>query len=148
MGSSKNSESENLKYIKKIVSEVMGEEIWNGFYDVVTADRPRIDMYDSGDTLVVVGEIPGILNPGDLSISVTSNKLNIRGVSKDKYINNSPGKRIKSECLYGSFNRTIELPYEVDEESIWAVYENGMLEITMERIGKRDEKTVKVEFKK
>ncbi|KPU46342.1 Hsp20/alpha crystallin family protein [Oxobacter pfennigii] len=148
MDTSKHDENPNLDYIKKIVSEVMGEGLWNGFYDVVTAERPRIDMYDNGKKIIVVCEIPGILKPSDLSISVSLNKLNIRGISKDKYLNNLPGNMLKSECIYGPFDRTVELPYIVNEKSINAVYENGIIEITMERADTGDEQHVRVDFKK
>lgn len=148
MGTSKNKDNEDLNYIKEIVAGVIGEELWNGFYDVVTTQRPRLDIYDDNHTIIVLGEIPGILNPSDVSISVSANKLNIKGISKDKYLNSIPGKRIKSECLYGAFDRTVDLPCCIDERSIKAVYENGILEITMQRVNDNSEKTVEVEFKK
>jgi len=144
----KNKEFEDLKYIKDIVAGVIGEDIWNGFYDVVTTERPRLDIYDNINSFIVLGEIPGILNPSDVSISVNANKLNIRGISRDKYLNNMPGKRIKSECIYGAFDRTVELPCSIDEKSIKAVYENGILEITMKKQEDCKVKTVEVEFKK
>lgn len=148
MGTAKKNENQNLEYIKKIVTEVMGEELWNGFYDIITTERPRIDMYDDGSTLVILGEMPGILTPVDLFISVHSTKLNIRGISRDKYQSSKPGKILKSECLYGAFDRTLDLPYPVDEGSINAVYENGMLEITMNKATDDQGRTIKVEFKK
>lgn len=149
MGSAKSKENLNLQYIKDVVSGVMGEELWNGFYDVVTTQRPRLDIYDDNNKIVVLGEIPGILNPSDVTISVSENKLTIKGIAKDKYQQNMPGKRIKSECLYGAFDRTIELPYFIDEKSIKAVYENGLLEITMQRMDtKVDKRSVEVEFRK
>lgn len=138
----------DLLYIKQVVSQIMGEELWNGFYDVVTSERPRIDMYDDGANLIVLGEIPGVLDPADMSISVSSNLLNIRGISRDKYQFERPGKLLKSECLYGPFDRTLELPYPVHEKSISAVYENGILEISMKRASMDEEKNVKIEFKK
>jgi HSP20 family protein len=147
MGSSKGNENANLKYIKKVVSEVMGEDLWNGFYDVVTSERPRIDMFDSGSTLVVEAEAPGIINPADLNITISSNRLNIKGITRDKYQHNKPGKTLRTECLYGAFNRSIELPYPVDDRTMKAVYENGMLEITMQAINDNEaEKTIKVDF--
>lgn len=148
MSSAKSSKSVDLSYIKRIVSEVMGEELWNGFYDVVTTERPRIDMYDDGSTITLIAEAPGILNPQDVLISVTGNRLNIRGISKDKYQRNRPGKTLKSECLYGAFNRFIDLPCSVDENNIKAVYENGMLEIVIQKTGGTDDKTIEIEFKK
>lgn len=148
MCAAKSDDNIDLKYIKKVVSEVIGEDLWNGFYDVMTTERPRIDMYDDGITLLVLAEAPSILKPEDVSISISSSRLTLKGIARDKFQRHRPGKVLKSECLYGSFNRTIELPYVVDDKSIKAVYENGMLEITMQRIGCEEDKTVEVEFKK
>jgi HSP20 family protein len=144
----KNNDNLNLKYVKKIVSEVMGEDLWNGFYDVVSADRPRIDMYDDNNTLIVLAEIPSILSYADANISISANKLIIKCSSKDKYQHSKPGNRLKSECIYGTYDRIVELPYVVDQNDIDAVYENGMLEIRMHRCEQTDGNTVRVEFKK
>jgi HSP20 family protein len=144
----KNNENVDLKYIKKVISEVMGEDLWNGFYDVVTTERPRIDMYDDGKTLLVLAEAPSIQNTEDVVISVYGGRLNIKGVSRDKYQRHKPGKMLKCECLYGAFNRSIELPYAVDGKNIKAVYENGMLEIIMQKAYTEEEESVEIEFKK
>lgn len=146
MSAAKSNDNVDLKYIKKLVSEVMGEDLWNGFYDVVTSERPRIDMYDDGNKLLLVAEVSSILKPEDVSISVSANKLTIKGASRDKYLRNKPGKLLKSECLYGNFNRVIELPYPVDERNIKAVYENGMLEISMQKIDYNEDRPIEVEF--
>jgi HSP20 family protein len=148
LGSNKGNESQNIKYVKRIVTEVMGEEFWNGLHDVVTSERPKVDIYDDGNRLVLLFELPGILNTEDMSISVTTNKINIKGIRKDKFNENKPGKKIKSECIYETCNRTIELPYVVDDKNIKAVYENGVLEITMERINSVYDRTINVEFRK
>lgn len=148
MCAAKSNDNVDLKYVKHVISQVMGQDVWNGFYDVVTSERPRLDMYDSGSAIYILAEAPGILNPSDLSISVASNKLNIKGTMNDKYQRHKPGKIIRSECLYGSFNRTVILPYTVDEKNIKAVYENGLLEITLQRTDMEDDRTVEIEFKR
>jgi HSP20 family protein len=148
MGAAKNKESVDLKYVKQVISQVMGEDLWNGFYDVVTSERPRIDMYDDGNTIYIVAEAPGILNQNDISVSASANRLNIRGAIKDKYQHHKPGKILKSECLYGAFNRTLILPYPVDEKNIKAVYECGVLEVTLQRVDTVNENEVEIKFKK
>lgn len=148
MCAAKSNENVDLKYVKQVISQVMGQDVWNGFYDIVANEKPRIDMYDDGETLYIIAEAPGILNPGDIALSVSSNKLNIRGTIKDKYQRHKPGKILKSECLYGSFNRTILLPYPVDEKNIKAVYESGILEIVLKRSGPYNDNNIDIEFKK
>lgn len=148
MSSSRNNENINPEYIKFIVSQVMGPEVWNGFFDIVSNERPRIDMYDSGDSIYILAEIPGVLNNDDINISISSNKLTLKGTTKDKFLKSKPGKTLKTECIYGSFYRIIELPYIVDDKSIKASYENGILEIEMHRIEGIDKGNVNIDFKK
>lgn len=148
MKSAKHNENENLKYLKKIISDSIGEEFWEGFCDIITTEKPRVDIYENNDTIIVTAEIPGVLNPDDILIDIASNKLTIRGESKDKYQYNNPGRKIKGECVYGTFNRCIELPHPVEEDNIDAAYESGILEIKMQRIDKSENRNVKIQFKK
>jgi HSP20 family protein len=148
MSAAKSNENLDLKYVKHVISQVMGQDVWNGFYDVVANEKPRIDMYDDGENLYIVAEAPGIIGPNDIAISTSTNKLSIRGTMKDKYQRHKPGKMLKSECLYGSFNRTIVLPYPVDEKNIKAVYESGILEIVLKKTGSYNDTNIDIEFKK
>lgn len=149
MSSNKGNDTNNGRQIKELISSLMGEQFWNGLCDVVNAEKPRIDMYEGEASITVLAEAPGILNSDDIFIAISSNKLNIKYTSRDKYQHSSaPGKRVKSECLYDTFDRTIELPFAVDSASIKASYENGMLEITMEKVDETFGRNVKVDFKK
>lgn len=146
MGSSKKNEKSSVNQLRSILSEVLGEELCTGLCDIITAERPRIDMYDGGDTLTVLVEAPGIISPGDVFISSSSDKLNIKCTTRDKFEENKPGKKLKGECIYETLDRTIDLPYAVDDKAIKAAYENGILEIRMQKVPEGQD-SIKVEFK-
>lgn len=148
MSPQRDKDKANVKQMQMFLSNIMGEQFWDGLCEVVTAEKPKIDMYDDGNMLTILAEAPAILNPEDIFIAAASNKLNIKFISRDKYEQSKPGKRIKGECLYDAYDRTIDLPYPVDDKSIKAVYENGMIEITMQKLDENFGSNVKVEFKK
>lgn len=148
MNSIRENENVDLKYIKNVISQVMGQDLWNGFYDVVSSEKPKIDLYDDGISICLVAEAPGIMDVKDISVTVSTNKITIRGTMKDRYQHHKPGKVLKSECLYGSFNRTVELPYPVDESTIKATYESGLLEINLKRLDSDGTRPIEIEFKK
>ena len=140
----------NLRYLKKVITDSVGEDFWNGLCDVVTTERPKIDIYENEGFLLILAEIPGLISAEDVNISITSNRLNIKGVSKDKYQSQDKKtlKKIKGECLFGSFDRVVELPFKVDNERIEAIYENGILEIKIPKSEHIVENTIKIQFKK
>jgi HSP20 family molecular chaperone IbpA len=47
------------------------------------------------------------------------------------------GRRF-SERYYGRFGRSIALPFEVDEEKAEASFKNGVLTVTIPKIGDRE----------
>ena len=54
----------------------------------------------------------------------------------------------RSEIAYGSFYRSIEIPSSVDIKNIEAVYEDGMLRVTLQRAAGSKPKKVNVQVKK
>lgn len=148
MGSRKSAENDNSKYLKKVITDIMGEESWNSFCDVVTKEKPRIDIYDDNSILTVLAEVPGIQSLSDIYVTLDGNKLNIKGVTKSKHDSDELGLKIKSECIFGNFDRTVVLPYPVDEKDIKAVYEYGILEITLKKQEVDESRNIRIDFRK
>ena len=91
---------------------------------------PRADLVESEDDYKASLELPGI-NKEDFNISVRDGLLTVSG---DKKIENG-AKEEHEYRLYerysGSFNRSFELPDDVNEEAIEADYSNGVLTIRL-----------------
>lgn len=92
---------------------------------------PHVNVADSGESLIVSAELPGVDKDG-LDISVKGNNLEIKG--------SRTGGKEKGEYRYhlrervsGDFSRTLRLPYRVNAEKVEAVFNNGILEITLPR---------------
>jgi len=90
---------------------------------------PAIDIYEKDDSYVVKAEIPGIKEE-DVDVSVFGERLTIKGEKKAE-TEVKEENYYRSERSYGSFIRSIDLPPNVDTETIEASYDDGILEISI-----------------
>jgi HSP20 family protein len=72
-------------------------------------------------------ELPG-MDEKDIEVLVDNDVLTIRGEKKSE--SEDQGRRL-SERYYGRFERSIALPFEVDEEKAEASFKNGVLTVTI-----------------
>ncbi len=106
---------------------------------------PAIDVYAENGDLVVKAELSGV-DPKDVNLTVKDNALTISGERKaKKEINEENVYRL--ETNYGKFQRTIELPKEVNPEDVKASYSNGVLEVRLPGAAKEEPKEHKVQIK-
>jgi len=127
---------DTTKKIVKNVSQFL-EEINDDFEDNSEQNIKNLllDIYDNNETYMVLVDVPGtnknniivdILNDNILSISV-----NFENMIDSNY------KIIKSERLKGLFKREINLPNDVDQDTITAKYEKGVLTLIFKKIIRR-----------
>lgn len=106
---------------------------------------PEIDISESDEEYVVKADIPGI-DQKDLSVTLSGGNLTIKGERREeKEEKKKHFHRI--ERRYGSFQRTIQIPGEVDENKITANYRDGVLEIHLPKTEKTKPREIKVEVK-
>lgn len=91
---------------------------------------PPIDMHESADELIITAEVPG-LKKDDFSIELVGRRLVIRGEKKLSREQKESGGSYLSECSYGSFTRSMQLPYDVNNSRINADLKSGILTIRM-----------------
>ena len=88
---------------------------------------PKVDIYEDGKLFVVKAEVPG-LKKEEISVSISEDSLTIKG--ERKQVREEKRKDFyRSECAYGSFQRSVSLPHRVKAKEAKAKYENGILEI-------------------
>jgi HSP20 family protein len=90
---------------------------------------PALDISHDSDRIQIVVELPGVQKK-DLELSLQEGVLTIRGERKNLAPTES-AKNLRSERPSGRFVRTIELPVEVDPARLEAVYENGLLTVSL-----------------
>lgn len=113
-------------------TEFLREGVWS----------PRVDVIDGNKEITVKAEIPGV-DVKDIDVSIDRNRLIIKGEKKlEKEEKDEKYHRI--ERSYGSFARSIELPSEVDTESVDASYKKGVLTIVLKKTKAAETKKITV----
>ncbi|MHB8174152.1 MAG: Hsp20/alpha crystallin family protein [Nitrospirota bacterium] len=106
---------------------------------------PAIDVIKEGNDLVAHMELPGV-DPKDVEITVTGNLLTIKGERKlDKEYKRED--YFSREISYGSFERSVTLPVDVNTDKIKAEYRKGLLEIRMPAVETIKGKKIEIETK-
>jgi HSP20 family protein len=123
----------------------MVSDLWNSWepeeYDFLSM-VPRIEMYEEKGKLVVKTEMPGIKEE-DLDVSIEGKTLTIKAEKKEEEVKEGTTYHI-SERYYGSYSRSMELPYEVQGEKIKATLENGVLELRLPKVKEAAPKKIEV----
>ncbi len=90
-------------------------------------DFPPVNIFDDGDGVVVMAEIPG-MDLASLNVSGQSHTLTIKGERKREAIGDAAGYH-RRERPFGEFSRSVQLPDELDLDKAVAGYEAGMLTV-------------------
>jgi HSP20 family protein len=91
--------------------------------------RPAMEAYTKDGHLVLRAELPGV-DPEDLDIALTEGRLTIRGEKKQERVSDE-GELHFREIAHGRFERSFELPGDVDPQEIKASHADGILEVTV-----------------
>ena len=90
---------------------------------------PNADIFARGSDLVVRVQLAGV-GREDVEVTLDDDVLTIAGERKG----NPDGEGLQTyvrELFYGSFRRDVPLPSGIDGSRIDAVFDNGMVEITV-----------------
>jgi HSP20 family protein len=88
---------------------------------------PSVDMSETKSGFRIKAELPG-LDEKDVEVSIRDDILTIKGEKKSETERDEKGAFIK-ERRFGSFQRSIRLPDEVNEDKIKAKFAKGVLTI-------------------
>jgi HSP20 family protein len=106
---------------------------------------PPVDMKETDLALVVETELPG-LELKDITVQVEGDTLFIRGERKQEE-EEKTRTFFRQECSYGMFERQMRLPAEIDRDKVEAVYDRGILKVTLPKKAGARPKTVAVKVK-
>ncbi len=96
---------------------------------------PTVDLQETDKAYVIQCDLPG-LQKDKINVTVRDNLLTIQGIRESESTKESDaGGFYAKERNYGSFARTINLPGPVDETQVKADYQNGVLTVTLPKIG-------------
>ena len=108
------------------------------------ADVP-IDMYQTDKDVVVKATLPGV-DAEDVDISISGDLLTIKGEhSEEEEVDE--GDYIHKERRIGTFSRSVALPVSVDSNKADAVFDRGVLTVTLPKKEAAKAKKIKAKHK-
>jgi HSP20 family protein len=88
-----------------------------------------VDVHETADDIVVTAALPG-LKADDVDITITGQSLTIRGEFKaDDEVER--GQYLYRERRFGTFQRQLQLPVRVQSEAATAIFEDGVLTLSI-----------------
>ncbi len=106
---------------------------------------PKVDVKEEDNSVVVSAELPG-MDQKDLDVTVTNDSVRISGEKKHEEKEEEKGY-YRHETSYGSFERVIDLPTEVDENKAEAEFSKGVLTIKLPKSEEAQAKRKKIKIK-
>ena len=107
-----------------------------------TTFAPPVDVYEDEHNVTLKVEVPGI-DEKDIDVRIENNTLTVHGERKFEKEEKEENYR-RVERQYGSFTRTFTLPQTVDQESVQADYDKGVLKIKLAKKAEAKPKQIKV----
>lgn len=92
---------------------------------------PAVEVEEAEDAYKVSLEVPGV-DPNDVTIELLGDQLRIAGEKKSRRSTDDRGQHL-TERSYGSFERRLRVPDDVDRDGITAAAEHGVVTITLPR---------------
>jgi len=115
------------------LTNVVDEFFNRGIGELVGYDHafsvPSVNVVENPQNFLLEVAAPG-LEKSDFKVSVENGSLNI-SAKKEKKEEVQDGKYTRREFNYTSFSRSFNLPEGVKPEEVQAVYENGVLKVTL-----------------
>lgn len=106
---------------------------------------PALDVYEDKDQFVVTAELPG-MKKDDIDVSLHDGSLTISGERKSEQESKDAGV-FRSERYFGRFQRTVDLPTEVESNKVKADYRDGILTITLPKAEEAKPRQISVSVK-
>ena len=111
----------------------------------IGAGSPAINVAETKDAFVVTAELPGV-DEKDIKISLDGNQLVISGEKKEESTKEEKDWHVE-ERSFGSFYRSMSLPFEPEDGAVDAHFDKGVLRLTIKKPSKAIKTTRTIEIK-
>jgi HSP20 family protein len=109
---------------------------WSG------VSAPAIDMYQTDNEVVLKATIPGF-TADQVQIHLTGDVLTLKGEARQEDERKERSWHIR-EHRFGAFERSVALPTAVKTDKAEAVFENGILTVTLPKADEVKPKTINI----
>ena len=113
------------------------EEVFRGFpaaargAAVMGGFAPTLAVRETEQGLEIAAELPGLAEQ-DVELRLEGDLLTLAGEKKDEWAQEQGGLHL-TERSFGRFQRSFRLPYQPDPGQVRAVFDRGILRITLPR---------------
>lgn len=90
---------------------------------------PHMDVSETDKEVRIQAELPGV-SEKDIEVSLSDDVLTIRAEKQQQRREERQGMHF-SERAYGTFQRSLRLPFPVSQDQVQANFENGVLSVTL-----------------
>jgi HSP20 family protein len=111
----------------------------------IGAGAPAISVAETKDAFEVTAELPGV-DEKDIKVSLDDNQLVISGEKKGESRKEEKDWHVE-ERSYGSFYRSISLPFEPEDGAVDAYFDKGVLHLTVKKPAKAIRTTKTIDIK-
>src|SRR5262249_25296429 len=111
------------------------------------AMMPKVDVSESKDAIEVTAELPGCTER-DIDVTLSEGVLTIRGEKKTERDETDKERDWHVvERTYGSFSRSIPLPFTPDSAKVEAKFDKGVLRVKLPKPAEVAKKEKKIEIR-
>ena len=113
---------------------------------VIGAGMPVIDVAETNDAIEVNAELPGV-DEKDIKVSLDGNRLAISGEKKGETRKDEKDWHVE-ERRYGSFYRSLSLPFKPEDGAIEAHFDKGVLHVNIKKPAETRKRAKTIEIKR
>ena len=106
---------------------------------------PAIDVAETDKELVITAEMPG-LDEKNFEVTVAGDVLTVKGEKKAEREQKN-GDAHYMERRFGSFSRSVRLPFEVNDQPVDAKFDRGVLTIRVAKPAEMQKAVRRIEVK-
>ncbi|MFD1745516.1 Hsp20/alpha crystallin family protein [Rhizobium helianthi] len=129
------------------------EEFFNGIESEASGSGllPNLhsNISETADAIRITTELPGVQQK-DISISVDEDSITLKGYKKSEKEEAGDQDRIfhRSERSFGSYERTIRMPFIIDPDRVSASFKDGLLTVIVAKPAETQAKARTIEIVK
>jgi HSP20 family protein len=111
----------------------------------IGAKAPAINVAETADAIEVTAELPGVEDK-DIKVNLDGNRLTISGEKKKETKKDEKDWHVE-ERSYGSFYRSMSLPFNPPDHAVEAHLDKGVLHVSVKKPGEAVKSAKTIEIK-
>jgi len=139
----------NVAQLERLRNEIHG--LFDGLNEANAASlmgagywSPPADVCEANDSVTIRVELPGV-TADQINVSFCDGLLKISGEKREQDHTQRPVCYICMERSYGTFSRSLNVPFPVDVNQATAKLVDGVLLIKLPKLEERRQKEIKIE---